>query len=71
MVYLPGGGMKMEAAAPVPSLSSKQVLVKVHSAGLNPVRWRACAGVCCVCMRGAMCSARPGARTARLTTKRS
>lgn len=36
--YTPGGGMKLEASAPVPSVGPNQVLVKVHCAGLNPVR---------------------------------
>jgi hypothetical protein len=30
--------MKLDASAPVPVPKQKQVLVKVHSAGLNPVR---------------------------------
>jgi NADPH:quinone reductase-like Zn-dependent oxidoreductase len=40
MVYVSGGGMKLDASAPVPNPTKTQVLVKVHSAGLNPVRAR-------------------------------
>ena len=37
-VFTADGGMKLDAAAPVPVPKAKQVLVKVHAAGLNPVR---------------------------------
>ena len=38
LVFTKDGGMKLDAAAPVPVPKKHQVLVKVHAAGLNPVR---------------------------------
>ncbi len=36
--FTPSGGMTLDAEASVPTPGANQVLVKVHSAGLNPVR---------------------------------